>query len=105
MKQVLFLQPGSQLVCAPRWSLLKRRVPSRYSNTPAVLYRALDLIPGEGSGQHSIIPAEVGLVAKARWFSRARADANFFKRGKAFCYRDLRRTIFAMKAIGPQRSM
>ena len=53
-------------------------------NTPAVYIELLTLIPGEGSGQHSIIPAEVGLVAEGEVVLSSPGGREFLQAGKAF---------------------
>ena len=84
MKQVLFFAAGIAVgLCT---SLVAAQVPGSIAilNTPAVYIELLTLIPGEGSGQHSIIPAEVGLVAEGEVVLSSPSGREFLQAGKAF---------------------
>ena len=105
MKQAFFSQPGWPLVYASRWPLVNEPVQCAVLNTSGVYVEALTLVPGEGSGQHSTIPGEVGIVAEGRGGSLEPGWTRVSSGGQGlFWLPGLTLTIFAMKAIGPQRS-
>src|SRR5215831_17862739 len=73
-------------------------------NTSGVYIELLTLVPGEGSGQHSTIPGEVGIVAEGEVVLSSPAGRESLQAGKAYWFRGSPLTIFAMKAIDSQRS-
>jgi uncharacterized cupin superfamily protein len=53
-------------------------------NTSGVYIELLTLVPGEGSGQHSTIPGEVGIVAEGEVVLSSPAGREFLQAGKAY---------------------
>ena len=53
-------------------------------NTSAVYIEALTLAPGEGTGQHSIVPAEVGIVVEGDVTLSSPEGREALQAGKAF---------------------
>jgi len=53
-------------------------------NTSAVYIELLTLVPGEGSGQHSTIPGEVGIVAEGEVVLSSPAGRESLQAGKAY---------------------
>ena len=53
-------------------------------NTPGVYIEALTLVPGEGTGQHSIVPAEVGIVVEGDVILSSPEGRQVLQAGKAF---------------------
>ncbi len=84
MKQVPFFIVGiavglcSPLIAAPALG------PTAVLNTPAVYVEVLTLVPGEGTGQHSIIPTEVGVVAEGEVILSSPNGREALRAGKAF---------------------
>ena len=58
--------------------------PTAILNTAGVYVEVLTLAPGEGSGQHSIIPAEVGVVAEGKIILSSPNGREPLQAGKAF---------------------
>jgi mannose-6-phosphate isomerase-like protein (cupin superfamily) len=58
--------------------------PTAILNLSAVYIEVLTLAPGEGSGQHSIIPAEVGVVAEGEVVLSSPNGREPLQAGKAF---------------------
>jgi mannose-6-phosphate isomerase-like protein (cupin superfamily) len=58
--------------------------PTAVLNTSAVYIEVLTLVPGEGTGQHSIIPAEVGVVAEGEVILSSPGGREALEAGKAF---------------------
>ena len=84
MKQVLFFVVGiavglcCPLVAAPALG------PTVILNAPAVYIEVLTLVPGEGTGQHSIISTEVGVVAEGEVILSSPNGREALQAGKAF---------------------
>ncbi len=84
MKQVLFFVVGiavglcCPLVAAPALG------PTVILNAPAVYIEVLTLVPGEGTGQHSIISTEVGVVAEGEVILSSPSGREALQAGKAF---------------------
>ena len=53
-------------------------------NTSGVYIELLTLVPGEGSGQHSTIPSEVGIVAEGEVVLSSPAGRESLQVGKAY---------------------
>ena len=53
-------------------------------NTSAVYIEALTLVPGEGTGQHSIVPAEVGIVVEGDVILSSPEGRQVLQAGSAF---------------------
>jgi uncharacterized cupin superfamily protein len=53
-------------------------------NTSGVYIEVLTLVPGEGSGQHSTIPGEVGIVAEGEVVLSSPAGRESLQAGKAY---------------------
>ena len=53
-------------------------------NTSAGYIELLTLVPGEGSGQHSTIPGEVGIVAEGEVVLSSPAGRESLQAGKAY---------------------
>lgn len=53
-------------------------------NTSGVYIELLTLVPGEGSGQHSTIPSEVGIVAEGEVVLSSPAGRESLQAGKAY---------------------
>jgi quercetin dioxygenase-like cupin family protein len=53
-------------------------------DTPGVYIELLTLVPGQGSGQHSGIPGEVGIVAEGEVVLSSPAGRQFLRAGKAY---------------------
>ena len=53
-------------------------------NTSGVYIELLTLVPGEGSGQHSTIPGEVGIVAEGEVILSSPAGRESLQAGKAY---------------------
>jgi mannose-6-phosphate isomerase-like protein (cupin superfamily) len=53
-------------------------------NTSGVYIELLTLVPGEGSGQHSTIPGEVGIVAEGELVLSSPAGRESLQAGKAY---------------------
>ena len=53
-------------------------------NTSGVYIELLTLVPGEGSGQHSTIPGEVGIVAEGEVVLSSPAGRESLQAGKAY---------------------
>ena len=53
-------------------------------NTPGVYIELMTLVPGQGSGQHSGIPGEVGIVAEGEVVLSSPAGRESLKAGKAY---------------------
>jgi quercetin dioxygenase-like cupin family protein len=58
--------------------------PSAILNTPSVYIEVLTLVPGEGTGQHSIVPSEVGVVAEGEVVLSSPDGHETLQAGKAF---------------------
>jgi len=84
MKRVLFFVVGiavglcCPLVAAPALG------PTVILNAPAVYIEVLTLVPGEGTGQHSIISTEVGVVAEGEVILSSPNGREALQAGKAF---------------------
>jgi len=84
MKQVLFFAVGIAVgLCAPLIAA-PASGPSAILNTSAAYIEVLTLVPGEGTGQHSIIPAEVGIVAEGEVVLSSPNGREALQAGKAF---------------------
>ncbi len=84
MKPVLFFAAG---IAVGLWtSLVTAQAPRSMAilNTPAVYIELLTLVPGDGSGQHSILPGEVGLVTEGEVVLSSPNGRDFLQAGKAF---------------------
>ena len=55
-------------------------------DTPGVYIELLTLVPGQGSGQHSSIPGEVGIVAEGEVVLSSPAGRDSLKAGKAYWF-------------------
>jgi len=53
-------------------------------DTPGVYVELLTLVPGQGSGQHSGIPGEVGIVAEGEVVLSSPVGRQSLKAGKAY---------------------
>lgn len=53
-------------------------------NTPGVFIELLTLVPGEGSGQHSTVPGEVGIVEEGDVVLSSPAGREPLQAGKAY---------------------
>ena len=53
-------------------------------DTPGVYVELLTLVPGQGSGQHSGIPGEVGIVAEGEVVLSSPTGRQSLKAGKAY---------------------
>jgi quercetin dioxygenase-like cupin family protein len=53
-------------------------------NTPDIYIEAVTLAPGEGTGQHSIVPAEVGIVVEGDVILSSPQGREPLQIGKAF---------------------
>jgi len=53
-------------------------------NTSGVYIELVTLVPGEGSGQHSTIPGEVGIVAEGEVVLSSPAGRESLQAGKAY---------------------
>lgn len=58
--------------------------PSAILNTPLVYIEVLTLVTGEGTGQHSIVPSEVGVVAEGEVVLSSPDGREALQAGKAF---------------------
>ena len=84
MKKALFFVAGIAVgVCA---SLVAAQGAGSTAvlNTSGVYIELLTLIPGEGSGQHSTIPGEVGLVTEGEVVLSSPAGRESLQAGKAY---------------------
>jgi quercetin dioxygenase-like cupin family protein len=84
MKKLLFFAAGIAVgFCA---SLVAAQSPRSavVLNTPGVYIELLTLVPGEGSGQHSAIPGEVGIVAEGEVVVSSPAGRESLQAGKAY---------------------
>ncbi|HJP60347.1 MAG TPA: cupin domain-containing protein [Gemmatimonadaceae bacterium] len=84
MKPVLFFAAG---IAVGLWaSLVTAQAPRSTAilNTPGVYVELLTLVPGDGSGQHSILPGEVGLVAEGEVVLSSPNGRESLQAGKAF---------------------
>ena len=84
MKPVLFFAAG---IAVGLWtSLVTAQAPRSMVilNTPAAYIELLTLVPGDGSGQHSILPGEVGLVTEGEVVLSSPNGREFLQAGKAF---------------------
>ena len=84
MKPALFFAAG--IAVGLSTSLVTAQAPRSTAilNTQAVYIEVLTLVPGEGSGQHSIVPGEVGLVAEGEVVLSSPNGREFLQAGKAF---------------------
>jgi uncharacterized cupin superfamily protein len=55
-------------------------------NTAGVYVELLTLVPGEGSGQHSTVPGEVGIVAEGEVVLSSPAGRESLQAGKAYWF-------------------
>ena len=55
-------------------------------NTPGAYVELLTLVPGEGSGQHSTVTGEVGIVAEGEVMLSSPAGREVLPAGKAYWY-------------------
>ena len=55
-------------------------------NTSGVYIELLTLVPGEGSGQHSTIPGEVGIVAEGEVVLSSPAGRESLQAGKGYWF-------------------
>ena len=55
-------------------------------DTPGVYIELFTLVPGQGSGQHSSIPGEVGIVAEGEVVLSSPAGRDSLKAGKAYWF-------------------
>ena len=53
-------------------------------NSSAVYVEVLTLVPGEGTGQHSIVPGEVGVIAEGEVVLSSPDGRQVLQAGKAF---------------------
>jgi uncharacterized cupin superfamily protein len=84
MKQALLFVVGVAVgLCAPLVAA-PAAGPTAILNTSAVYIEVLTLVPGEGTGQHSIIPAEVGVVAEGEVVLSSPDGREALQAGKAF---------------------
>jgi uncharacterized cupin superfamily protein len=58
-------------------------------NTSGAYIELLTLVPGEGSGQHSTIPGEVGIVAEGEVVLSSPAGRESLQAGKAYWFAGL----------------
>jgi uncharacterized cupin superfamily protein len=58
--------------------------PGAILNTPLVYIEVLTLVPGEGTGQHSIVPSEVGVVVEGEVVLSSPDGREALQTGKAF---------------------
>src|SRR5258707_5538072 len=84
MKQVLFLAVGIAVGLCARVIAAPAPGPSAILNTSAAYIEVLTLVPGEGTGQHSIIAAEVGVVAEGEVVLSSPNGREALQAGKAF---------------------
>ena len=84
MKKVLFFAIGLAVgLCI---SLVAARGAGSIAvlNTSGAYIELLTLVPGEGSGQHSTIPGEVGIVAEGEVVLSSPAGRESIQAGKAY---------------------
>jgi uncharacterized cupin superfamily protein len=63
--------------------------PTAILSTPAAYVEILTLAPGEGSGQHSIVTGEVGIVSEGEVILSSPNGRNVLQAGKAFWFAGL----------------
>ena len=84
MKPLLFFAAG---IAVGLWtSLVTAQAPRSMAilNTPAVYIELLTLVPGQGSGQHSSVPGEVGIVSEGEVVLSSPAGRESLQAGKAY---------------------
>ena len=82
--KVLFFVAGIAVgLCT---SLVVAQGPGSFAvlNTSGAYIELLTLVPGEGSGQHSTIPGEVGIVAEGEVVLSSPAGRESLQAGKAY---------------------
>jgi mannose-6-phosphate isomerase-like protein (cupin superfamily) len=84
MKKILLFTAGIAVgLCAARGAA-PASPSAAVLNTSTVYIEVLTLVPGEGTGQHSIIPAEVGVIAEGEVILSSPNGREALEAGKAF---------------------
>ncbi len=80
----LFFVAGIAVGLCTSLVVAQRPGSSAVLNTSGVYIELLTLVPGEGSGQHSTIPGEVGIVAEGEVVLSSPAGRESLQAGKAY---------------------
>ena len=86
MKQALFFVAGIAVGLCTSLVAAQGAGSIAILNTSGVYIELLTLVPGEGSGQHSTIPGEVGIVAEGEVVLSSPAGRESLQAGKAYWY-------------------
>jgi uncharacterized cupin superfamily protein len=84
MKKVLFFVTGVAVGLYISLVAAQGMGSTAVLNTSGVYIELLTLVPGEGSGQHSTIPGEVGIVAEGEVVLSSPAGREYLEAGKAY---------------------
>ena len=84
MKQALFFVAGIAVGLCISLAAPQGAGSMAVLNTSGVYIELLTLVPGEGSGQHSTIPGEVGIVAEGEVVLSSPAGRESLQAGKAY---------------------
>jgi uncharacterized cupin superfamily protein len=84
MKKALFFVAGIAVGLCTSLFAAQGAGPIAVLNTSGVYIELLTLVPGEGSGQHSTIPGEVGIVAEGEVVLSSPAGRESLQAGKAY---------------------
>ncbi|HMJ62969.1 MAG TPA: cupin domain-containing protein [Bryobacteraceae bacterium] len=84
MKQALFFVAGIAVGLCISLAAGQGAGAMAVLNTSGVYIELLTLVPGEGSGQHSTIPGEVGIVAEGEVVLSSPAGRESLQAGKAY---------------------
>ena len=84
MKKALFFVAGIAVGLCTSLFAAQGTGPIAVLNTSGVYIELLTLVPGEGSGQHSTIPGEVGVVVEGEVVLSSPAGRESLQAGKAY---------------------
>ena len=84
MKKALFFVAGIAVGLCTSLVAVQGAGAMAVLNTSGVYIELLTLVPGEGSGQHSTIPGEVGIVAEGEVVLSSPAGRESLQAGKAY---------------------
>jgi len=84
MKKVLFFATGLAVGLCISLVAAQGAGSIAVLNTSGAYIELLTLVPGEGSGQHSTIPGEVGIVAEGEVVLSSPAGRESLQAGKAY---------------------
>jgi quercetin dioxygenase-like cupin family protein len=84
MKKVLLFAAGIVVGCCISLAVAQSTRSTAVLNAPGVYVELVTLVPGEGTGQHSGIPGEVGIVAEGEVVLSSPAGRESLQAGKAY---------------------